>query len=448
MDLSTKKAPVESLAFILAIISATIILMFFPVRIFSFYFIFAIFFIVAFFLINNKLGLLLILLVRPLLDVFTNFEAIRIGFLSLNVSAILAIATLFLALVVYFKNRGAVRNLPAKIAWGIFLAVTALSAAISFDHATSLAEVARLFSIVSLFMFGFILTETAADLTGLLSTVACSAIIPSFFAVYQFATGTGMTIPLEGITNRIYGTFAHPNLFAYYLVFLIIILWYLIAVKKINPALNALVLIFYAVLLTLTFTRGAWLALVLTFSIIGLIKYRRMLVVMALIMILVYAAVEPIRSRVDVIWQYNPGNSIAWREGIWNDGVNIAKEKIFQGYGTGTAQEILLEARGPEAGSPDPHNDYLKLFIENGLVGVLAYAALIQTLLYNLIKGYKNSPDVKMKDLYLTLFAFSVALFTLSSADNILRNTALQWAFWTVIGGTLTLSRREKEIVS
>lgn len=441
MNLSTKNILPEINFLFLSIIAIILVLVLFPIKIFSGYFIFLIFFVVAIFLLNNKLGFFLLLLIRPLLDSLTNFNILSLSDFSFNLSAILGIIATMLTILVYIKNRKDIPKTSLKLFWWFFIVVTFLSIFFSFNKVISFIEWVRLLSIYSFFFLGFLLIKNKYDFFQLLKVTVYSALIPTFFAIYQFITETGITLPLEGITNRIYGTFAHPNLFAYYLVLVISILTYLILVRK-NLFSNSLLFIFYSIVLVLTFTRGAWLALILIFFIIGIIKYRKMLLALILILLFVYIAIEPIRIRVNALNKYDPNSSIEWRKGIWQDGLSIAKEKIFLGHGTGTASKILLENRGEKAGSPDPHNDYLKIFIENGLIGVLSYILLILALWYNLIKKYFSSQDSDQKDLYLILFGLSVAIFTMSFADNVIRNTVLQWTFWAMLGGALTTYKK------
>lgn len=442
MDLSRNNHFLEIIFFLVFIVALTLTLVFFPIKIFSLYFLFLIFFIIALFLVNNKLGFFLLILIRPLLDIFTANSLLQIGRLSLNISSVLAVFVIAISTIIFAKYRSRIKKIPLKKIWWLFLGITLFSIVFSFNRTTSLTEWIRFISFYSFFLLGFLVIKNRTDFLELLKVVAYSAIIPSFFALYQFITEKGMTIPLEGITNRIYGTFAHPNLLAYYLVFLISALGYLIIIRDKNIFLNYLITAFYTFILLLTFTRGAWLALLLVFFIIGSLKYRKMLVALTVFLLIIYVAVEPIRMRVNALYEYNPNSSIEWRKGIWKDGIGIAKEKILGGHGTGTSQEILLETRGPESGSPDPHNDYLKMLIENGLIGVLTYILLIFSLIYKLARNYLAVKNIERKDLYLVLFAFSVAIFTMSFADNILRSTVLQWSFWAVIGGALAISRK------
>ncbi|MDP3956606.1 MAG: O-antigen ligase family protein, partial [bacterium] len=120
---------------------------------------------------------------------------------------------------------------------------------------------------------------------------------------------------------------------------------------------------------------------------------------------------------------------------LWNDAKEYIKEKPWFGYGAGVASNLILDKRGEKFGSSDPHNDYLKIAIENGLAGLLAYVSLIVGLFINLIKKYSVATGrTQIQTLILAGLGLSIAFYVMSAVDNILRNTALMWSFWALIG--------------
>jgi len=68
------------------------------------------------------------------------------------------------------------------------------------------------------FITAFVVVENSKDLSNLIKVIIVSALIPSLVAIYQYITQTGMTVPYEGVYNRVFGTFTHPNMLAFYLV--------------------------------------------------------------------------------------------------------------------------------------------------------------------------------------------------------------------------------------
>lgn len=389
-----------------------------------------------------ELGIFLLILIRPSLDIFTNESIISLNNFNLNFSSLLAIITLVLAFYVFIKKINQVKKIPLVKSISVFLSIALLSIFFSIDKLASLTEWVRLLSIFSLYFLGFLFINSLNDLKKLLKVIILSAIIPALLAAYQYFTASGMSLPFEGIYNRIYGTFAHPNLFAYYLIIPIALLLYLFLTgdkKKVENIFLILPLLIFILLLTLTFTRGAWLALIIFIFIIGLVKYRKLLIMAFLIIILSYFAIIPIKNRVNNLIA-NPYSSITWRLGLWSDSLNFIKEKPILGQGTGTAKDYILDKRGAQFGSSDPHNDYLKIALENGALGLLAYLFLIASLLYNLIKTYFSASQLELKIFVLFLFALSITFYIMSFADNILRNTALEWVFWSLIGAGFALT--------
>ncbi len=280
-------------------------------------------------------------------------------------------------------------------------------------------------------------------LTSLLKVLIFSMLMPGMFAYYQFFTGGGLTLPLENIYNRIYGTFAHPNLFAFYLIIPLTLSLIIVIVKNKKSlsiyGFGALLLFFFS-LLILTYTRGAWMAFILTVTVIGMLRYRKMLLATMLVFLMLYAFSPTIQERTNKIIQPNPYGSVVWRLQLWQDSLEYVKEDFWTGYGAGTAKEIILKNRGESKGSPHPHNDYLKIALEYGVLGLLTYLYLLISTVIILTKKYKQESRSVFKNVYLGVLALTAALFIMSIGDNMIRNTALQWSLWSLIGGVLALS--------
>lgn len=396
--------------------------------------------------INNKLGFYLLLLLRPCLDIFSNDTVISINNNHFNFASILGLFTILFAIyLATLVKVNKIKTTPLAIQISAFLSITLISCIFSISLKASVIEWIRLVNIFSLFVIGFLLTETAKDLSRLLILAISSAILPGIFAFYQFTSKTGLSIPLEGIYNRIFGTFAHPNLFAYYLIIPLVfsLFKYLSGDKKRVANLFSLILfLFFLALLALTYTRGAWIVFVFTLVIIGIMKYNYLLPILFGTLLLSYLTIMPFQTRINDLINVDEHSSINWRVKLWVDSVDIVKEKPILGHGTGVADIIIEERRGKEYGSPDPHNDYLKILIENGLLGLLAYCVLLASVLAKLYKKFAESKMPKFKSLLLVMTAISIAFFIMSFGDNILRNTALQWIYWMLLGGIFAVSSK------
>ncbi len=392
--------------------------------------------------INNKTGLYLLIFLRPVLDLFYSEPIAAFGY-NIRFSFIIGGITLFFTGYIIYNNFSKFKGIPLLIPVSLFLSLAFISSFISGHIPVGLTECFRLLSIFSLFALGFILTGSTKDFINLIKTIAASAIIPSVVAAYQSMTKTGMSVPLEGIYNRIYGTFAHPNLFAYYLVIAITITLFIFLIsnrKKINNLMFALLMPFFTAMLILTFTRGAWLALLMTIALIGIIRFRKLLIISFFILLILFVSSESINTRIrDLFPSNNQYSSIDWRLDLWQDSIGYVREKKFFGHGTGMAKELILQKRGESFGSSDPHNDYLKIALENGYLGLASYLFIIISLFYYLLTKYKKTELANFKILILLTIGLTFSLYAMSFADNILRNTALEWAYWALIGGLFAI---------
>jgi len=402
-------------------------------------------------IIKPMQGLFLLIIARPCLDVLTDKAIISTDNFSLNIASIIAVLTILFSIIILIINFSKIKTLPLKYNWIIFIIIAVVSIFFSYSAYLSLAESLRLLSILAVYALAYLLINSSQDLKSLIKVIIVSAIIPSLFALWQFYTDTGLSIPFEGIYNRIYGTFAHPNLFAYYLLLPIALSLYLFLngnKKQINNILYFLSAIFFIIFLALTFTRGAWLSFLIILTIVGILRYRALLIATLICLALAYLLIEPLNYRINDLVANRSDSSIQWRISLWSDAKEYVKNQPLLGYGAGVASNLILDKRGEQFGSPDPHNDYLKIAIENGLVGLLVYFSLIIGLFIKLIKKYFSTDQAQLKTLILSAIGLSIAFYSMSAADNILRNTALMWSFWALIGAIFAIKNKTTSSIS
>jgi len=393
----------------------------------------------------NKIGLLLIILLRPVLDYFSGQNIITIGHFSLNLASLFGLFVILFCLFVIFKNKTDFKKIPLLKSWTIFLSLAFISIIFSINKFTSISETIRLSSILLIFLASYLVINNNKDLSLFIKTIIASAITPALFAFYQFVTNRGITIPEEGVYNRIFGTFSHPNLFAFYLLIplsLCFIVFLVSNKKKVQIALYGLLSVFLVLALILTYTRGAWISFIIITLILGAIRFRLFLVVIVLSIILSYFGIGEVKNRTQEIVNNNEYSSVQWRINLWKDSVRYIAEKPLIGHGAGTAKDLIFMKRGNRFGSTHPHNDYLKIGLEMGVLGVLSYLFLLGNILLKLLTIYKKETRLNLKILVLVVLVLSFSIFIASFGDNIIRNTALQWSFWALIGGLLSVYKK------
>ncbi len=393
-------------------------------------------------LVYHRIGLFLFILARPCLDYFSEDILLKWGEFSFNLASIFAILVIIFTAFVIIKNIKKLPKNPLLKPWLFFLLIVFISFIFSINPSSSLREATRLISIFFLFLSGFILIKNYKDLASLIKVIVISALIPTGLAFYQHLTEKGISLPLENLYNRIYGTFSHPNLLAFYLVVILslaVLIFLVSNKKKISIIGYGILLIFFSIILVLTYTRGAWIGFFIVLLVAGIVKFRKFLGVALVAIFIAYLVFTPFQNRINALANPDPYGSIMWRINLWQDSIEFVKEKPVIGHGSGTAKEVILSNRGPQKGSPYPHNDYLKIALEAGLLGLISYLFLIFSLLYILINNYIKTNKTNLKTLLLVLISLTISVYIMSFGDNILRNTSLQWTFWTLMGGLMAV---------
>src|SRR5690606_31656759 len=120
-------------------------------------------------------------------------------------------------------------------------------------------------------------------------------------------------------------------------------------------------------------------------------------------------------------------------------------ERPILGNGLGSFTLVRARITSNPYEAWEAHNDYLRLAIETGLLGILSYVILILSILIKIISlliyNKKNQPDMYLW--IIGLFGLAIGFFAMSISDNILRNTAMQWAFWAYMAGVFAIGKKK-----
>ncbi|MEP7162261.1 MAG: O-antigen ligase family protein [Candidatus Moraniibacteriota bacterium] len=403
-------------------------------------------------LVQEPLSLLIFLVtVRMTLDNLSLYYQITLRETSFSLSQVLGISILFIGVLLVITYRKALAPFPLLLPLTLLILWGGVTFFYSMDSARTLQEILRLFSLLTIAFLGYVSIKNREDLRKLIVGLIFASLIPLATATVQYFLGIGLTDSSIDIA-RIYGTFAHTNVLALYLytmLFLVALWWFLFGKNERNP-LVLLAISSYAalaaVLLLLTYTRVAWIAAILFVFAIALWRYRLLLIPLVVFPILLTLFVPLIQERVLESFQTNPDSSLVWRRDIWHDVTTRLYYDDRQWLGTGmdTFSEYAEDLRGVRFGSTDPHNDFVKFFVEGGYVGLAIFALywiLYGRLILRLMRQ-KKSPEWE----FFVLFGFFAGTLFLSSlTDNIHKDTPLQWLFLIVFGAALALGEKQEE---
>lgn len=149
----------------------------------------------------------------------------------------------------------------------------------------------------------------------------------------------------------------------------------------------------------------------------------------------------PIIDRVAGLFDGDPSDSILWRQQIWADMYQEGWERPITGFGTGTVELVTEQVRGLGLGALEVHNDYIKFFVEMGLVGFFLFVFMISAKLFTMISFTQSR-----KDLLGIAMIFIVLVVYLSSIwDNLLRQTAVMWIFFALLGAVVKYKTEIRE---
>ena len=413
-----------------------------------------------------EIALLALVIVRPSIDI--------IGYLSIpdwpmiNLGSTIAIITIILAIVYIYKNKSIIYETKIPLVKSIII-LLAVYIALSFTGGligVGIQETIRLLSFVVLYFVGWIYVTKQNKFFDIIRVIVYGSIIPLLVAYTEYFSGSGLyTNP--GFENRIAGTFGHPNVLAYYSVIILALIGTVLINKdhnifKIERNIFQLIGLLYIIVLVITFTRGAWLGLILFIILMSLAQYPirtlkigSLLMSSGIILIFSYNFLAspdmldlpgldkiPIINRVAGLFNADPSDSVIWRLNMWDDAYNKALESPIIGFGTGSSETIIEQTRGTYRGSVEVHNDYIKIFLEQGVIGLTIYMILILNVLFNLYYRY-----IKGKNIYiLTIAVLMTIIYTVSFWDNLLRGTVLMWILFLLLGGVLHYNQLHNQV--
>lgn len=408
-------------------------------------------------------ALLTLLLARPTMDYWRDYVIFSYNAIHLNLNAAVSVLLLLWSVIFFYKHLSEFKKVPLMAIWIAFIAWCGLSFLWSFDKMSTITETLKGANLFALFAMAYILRHKHGEFFDKIFfwLFISSSIAPFSLAIYQFITSTGMDI--DGTPNRIYGTFAHPNILATFSLILFMFLFhkyhnYLQHATKLikfkpnlfkesKGELYILVMILLGIIIALTYTRIAWIGLVIFILAVGLRYAPKKTIIFTAGALLLYGLFFPVnywlKTSLNINLQQNPlvarltsrnmeADSISWRADLFNKVIPLWSKSPLIGYGYGSFAKVWDDNKGVENiwdSTSEAHNDYLKVGFESGLIGLVLYLGIFINLLYREIKfGQKNA---------WINFVFISSIFvylTLSASDNMMHHTPVIWWWWAVWG--------------
>jgi putative inorganic carbon (hco3(-)) transporter len=394
-------------------------------------------------LVYSRVALLTgILLLRAFCDVFFDATRISLGGVQIGLGFLVNVFVIMIALLLVAETP---KLLPKKmfLLWLPFLLCGLVGVIMAPAVADALRAYLAQLSYCAVFVCAFYIVRTPEDFKRCARIVLVSSILPVIYGLIDIAVQGGVHGPNGA---RLQSTFAHPNIYAFYLTLVIALGFYILKsdTYKLTQGqkigLGAWLALLLA-MLALTQTRSAWIACGAMFLGYGLLFERRYLVYMLVVPVLALM-IPDVRDRVldlgagNEVKLYAKLNSFAWRLYIWESGLQwMQPSRYLLGYGIDSFA-FYSPTFFPLAGKTHfgAHSMYVQWLFELGALGLLACLWIYGRVLWTL----------KQLAAYNRLGAFILIVMVLqylivSASDNMAAYLAFNWYFWFVLGSGCAL---------
>jgi putative inorganic carbon (hco3(-)) transporter len=358
--------------------------------------------------------------------------------------ALLFLAASALWLIAQYSSGRQLKGSRLRIALMCLVAAGFVSIIGSEVPSASALEAMRILSWVMMFV---ILEQLIVDrrmLVKVLYAAYAGLLFPLGYTVVLFLLGNPPS-EVKGSFTRISGPFVQSNTFARYLAFMVV---FGVAVypslERRQKRLMLPVLALSATFLVMTLTRGAILAVVVAIVVMALVQRRKgVLVGFAASALLAVALVPGLGARFAAVGaeQQLPGgpetgNSLEWRLTYWAQVLPLANSSPVTGIGLNMTQYQTSAAK-------QPHNDFIRAYVEIGVTGFLAYVAMHIFLLRNGILAIRNSIRGTFEHGVATGALGCAVCFLLGSAGaNVMSNVVSLWYLMAFSAAGSYIARR------
>jgi len=207
-------------------------------------------------------------------------------------------------------------------------------------------------------------------------------------------------------------------------------------VKKIKVRLITYGLVAITILATMyTFSRGAYLALLLSILCLGVLKDRKLLVVLGVFLFTWQAVVPaPVRERVMMTENRNGvlEDSAQERIDLWESAERSILASPIVGNGFATYQ---LQSHIDNLG--DTHNWYVKVLVETGLIGLIFAVFILQQMVVSSYQLFKKSSDPLYQGVGLGVFLATVSCMVANMFGDRWTYIEIMGLLWVLVSAAL-----------
>ncbi len=277
----------------------------------------------------------------------------------------------------------------------------------------------------------------------------CVASVPcAVLGIYQYMNPEQLTVwqdadMFDDIAGRIVSFFENPNVYGEYLIIMI-----LVHVGVILHSERASAKLFYFVSLAmnvlcmfLTYSRGCWIGVAVALMLFFFMKRRGWFIAAICVgFVSLFFLPESIINRILSIGNL-ADTSTSYRMYIWEGTVHMLKDFWITGVGVGSDafNHIYPIYSYGAIAAPHPHNLYLLILSETGLIGILTFICLIVLVIKKLFV-VANKNDMFCSTFAAILLSAILGFLIQGVFDNVWYNYRVFLFFFIIVGISVALS--------
>jgi O-antigen ligase len=312
----------------------------------------------------------------------------------------------------------------------LFAAAGFLSVIDSSNVFVSFLEAVRVTAVVVMLAVLEVMLVDRDAIKKLIAAVYISAVVPVGLTMFNILTHHSQFS--SGGFSRYQGTFSQPNPFAIYLTMLIVMgaamFPHLTPKKKL---MMFALLICSVISLYYTYTRSAWIAVVIGLFAVAILGRRRLMLglMVGSIMLSVFAVPTIVQRFSDLGQSSSPSgyasNSLEWRFSYWGEVFPLAAKDPITGIGLKMSSYATSQQK-------EPHNDFLRAYVETGLVGTIAYLALLVSMCLvarHSMRFTKKKPRSYERSVAVGFAGCVIAFLLISIVSNVITEVIVLWYY-------------------
>ena len=282
---------------------------------------------------------------------------------------------------------------------------------------------------------------------GALISFLCVAALVALYGVYQNFAGVSSTASwvdktmFTNIKTRVYSTFDNPNVLGEFLVMTIPVSLAVIWKSKTDgqKCLYSLVFLLLAACMIFTWSRGAWLGILLAAALFLMISDKRwalFAVAGVLLLPVLLGSGSAIADRILSIGN-TKDTSTAYRVSIWRASIHMIQDFWLSGIGPGSEAFSMIYPKYALAGANfalHSHNLFLQILVEAGIAGITAFLAMLLAFFRQCfsLPVYKNRKTVSGA-LCIALACGVLGFLFQGLTDNVWYNYKMVLIFWIML---------------